>query len=144
MLITFSTSARLIFLKFSTKSEFFFFILIILVCWSNVFVAIENELLTTFKSTALLFIKHDIFKLEIWRAFYNSMTLWFFLSVINFVFRNLFSNLDLFMIASCSSFFSMKGASFAWTHFLLIGACLLKIFFKGFQIFFWGTVLGVW
>ena len=63
LLITFSTSVLLLFLKFSTESKFFVFILIILGCWSDIFVAIDNGLLIAFESTAL-FIKLGIFKLE--------------------------------------------------------------------------------
>ena len=48
------------------------------------------------------------------------------LTVIDFVFRNLFLNLDLFTLVLCS-FFVMKGASLARTYFLLIGACLLNM-----------------
>ena len=65
LLITFSTSVLLGFLKFSTESKFFFCTLIILGCWSNSFVVIYNGLLIGFGSTALLFIKLGIFKLEI-------------------------------------------------------------------------------
>ena len=63
LLITFSTSVLLLFFKFSTESKFFVFILIILGCWSDIFVAIDNGLLIAFESTAL-FIKLGIFKLE--------------------------------------------------------------------------------
>ena len=63
LLITFSTSVLLLFLKFSTESKFFVFILIILGCWSDIFVAIDNGLLIAFEPTAL-FIKLGIFKLE--------------------------------------------------------------------------------
>ena len=63
LLVTFSTSALLVFLKFITESKFFFFILIILGCWSNIFVTIDSGSLNAFGSTALWFIKLGIFKL---------------------------------------------------------------------------------
>ena len=64
LLIASFTSVLLVFLKFSTESGFFLFMLIILGCWSNIFVAIDNGLLIAFGSNALLFIKFGIFKLE--------------------------------------------------------------------------------
>ena len=73
---TFSVSVLFVFLKFSTESKFFF-ILIILGCWSNIFVAIDNDrLLIALESTALLFYRTWYFQIgsDFWKIIIENVT----------------------------------------------------------------------
>ena len=68
-----------------------------------------------------------IFLVDLRGFYYSSVDRYNFSYQLSILFsQDFFLNLDLFMVALCSSFV-IKGASLARTYFLLIGTCLLKM-----------------